>query len=207
MLCFCLCLLQLSIIRLLASMISDVEIAALLLEYARTVDAESFSHRANGVVYHQYGFLSEAECDTRERLFAFADELLYEMMRMVNNMRLRGEIEVEMRELVKLRTRRRATLDTGFPMQYFWIVFALGASIVFSFLLLLVGNPAWIELPIVSVLFSILLTVLVCLAAVIADLRDPFIGNYRLGRGRMARTLSLLNDVTEHFKGEAGPGF
>lgn len=61
----------------------------------------------------------------------------------------------------------------------------------------------FVEVPIVSALFAILLTVLTCLAIFIADLRDPFQGNYRLGRGRMQRTLALLGDVTEIFKREA----
>lgn len=136
---------ELSVIRLLASIILDAEIAHLLQEYTRVMDAETFSHRANGIVYHQHGLLSDQESEARERLFAYADDIMFEMMRTVNRMRLRGEVEVEMRELVKLRSRRRATLDTGFPLQYFLIVFALGASIVLSFLLLLCGNPPWID--------------------------------------------------------------
>lgn len=150
--------LELSSIRLLVSMISDITIAGLLLEYTRTVDAETFSHRANGIVYHQHGYLSCEESDGRENLFAYADEILYELMRTVNSMRLRGEIEVEMRELVRLRSRRRATLDTGFPLQYFGIVFALGGSIVLSFLLILIGNPSWIECTFLRLSFNFYLS-------------------------------------------------
>lgn len=62
----------------------------------------------------------------------------------------------------------------------------------------------FVVVPLVAVLFSILLSVLICLAIFIADLIDPFQGNYRVGRSRMARTLNLLDDMTKNCKGGAG---
>jgi Protein of unknown function (DUF4239) len=171
--------LELASVRLLSSMVGDPETILLLLEYTRALDAETFSHRANNIIYHQRGNLDAKEAELRELVFAYADDVLYTTVRRVNSLRMRNDLEGEMRDLVKLRTKRRATLDTGFPVQYFYIVLALGASILVAFLLLLASDPTWIDVPAVTWIWASLLGVFTWGGILVADLRDPFRGNVR----------------------------
>lgn len=191
--------LELAALRMLCSMVDDREVVALLHEYARTLDVETFSHRANGISYRaSQGALADVdEQRHREQVFAYADDILHAAIRRVNSLRLRGEVETEVRELVALRSRRRATLDTGLPQVHFTIIGVLGLSILLSFVLLIAGEQTWLDVPAVTVMWTLLLGVFTWGAVLIADLRDPFRGHYRLSRARMRRTIRLLGEALQ----------
>lgn len=191
--------LELAALRMLVSMVDDREVVLLLYEYARALDVETFSHRANGISYraNHGGFGDADEHHRREQVFAYADDILHAAIRRVNVLRMRGEVETEVRELVALRSRRRATLDTGLPQVHFTIIGVLGFSILFSFVLLVAGEQSWLEVPAVTIMWTLMLGVFTWGAILIADLRDPFRGHYRLSRARMRRTIRLLRKSQE----------
>jgi hypothetical protein len=181
---------ELAAVRMLSQLLTNPDLLRLLLEYTRTMDAETFSHRANGIYYFQNAALTASPMGRqREAVFEYAEEILWTLLEKVNTLRLRSDVESIVRDLVSLRTRRRAILDTGFPSAHFNIIGALGLSIIFSFIILLAGEASWMESLIVRVVFGILLGVLAWGAVLIADLRDPFQGKYRLSNARMRRTL------------------
>lgn len=183
---------ELASIRLLSCMLTDRYLLHLLLEYTCILDAETFSHRANKIFYRTVHDQDTRDGERREYIFTYAEELLMACLARTNTLRLRPDIERTVYDLVSLRTRRRALLESGFPQAHFTILCILGASILWSFLLLLAGEPSWFPLISVRAMYAILLALAGQLFVLIADLRDPFRGRYRLSSARFRRTLSLL---------------
>lgn len=117
---------ELAEIRMLSFIIEDVDTLMDLLEYTRTIDAETFSHRANNVYFRQSPMLTSPLSAQRETIFAHAEETLWSCFSKVSKLELPLVVKDTIYDLVSLRTRRRASLDTGFPDVHFNILGVLG---------------------------------------------------------------------------------
>lgn len=184
---------ELSLIRMLIVMIKDESIIKQLLKYTLELESETFSHKRNGISY-DYEIPGTREAIRREEVFAESEETLWKCFGMANELRLRPEVEGAIRNLVTLRTKRRAVLDSGLPQVHFVITALLGVSMLFGFGLLVANDISMVDVFATRFLFGILLALLTLTYALITDLRDPFGGDYGLTPWRLYRTVELLQE-------------
>lgn len=197
---------ELALIRMLLVMIKDESIIRLLLKYTLELESETFSHRKNGISY-DHEVPGTAAAIRREEAFAESEETLWKCFGLANDLRLRPEVEGAIRSLVTFRTRRRAVLDSGLPQIHFVIVTLLGIAMLFAFGLLVANDFSVFDLIATRLLFGILLGLLSLTYALIADLRDPFGGDYGMTPWRLYRTIELLQDrLGDNASHKAGQG-
>lgn len=187
---------ELATIRTLAVILHDSHLLTQLGDYLRLLSEETFEHRFfdGDSDFHDAG--QGPSCSMREAAYEATEVRGYTLMHDANRRRLREPVEGLISALVTLRTRRRATLDTGFPRVHYVILAALGASTLFCFLLEVAAQPQWLDVPAVRLLFALLLALLTSATTFVADIKDPFQGHYRLSTARVDRTrVTILERV------------
>lgn len=110
---------ELAKIRMLSIVIDGVDIPKGLLEYSRTIDAETFSHRANNIYFRQSPMLSSPLSAQRETKFAYAEDTLWSCFTKASKLNPPSAVRVAIYDVSSLHTHRRACLDTGFPYVHF----------------------------------------------------------------------------------------
>lgn len=184
---------ELAHIRMLLVMIKDETIIKLMLKYTLELEAETFSHKENGISY-DYEVPGTIAAIRREETFAQSEETLWKCFALANDLRLRPEVEAAIRNLVTLRTKRRAVMDSGLPEIHFVIVSLLGITMLFAFGLLVANDTNIFDIIAIRLLFGILLALLSLTYALIEDLRDPFGGDYGVTPWRLYRTIEILEN-------------
>lgn len=187
---------ELATIRTLAVILHDSHLLTQLGDYLRLLSEETFEHRFFDGDSDLHDAGQGPSCSMREAAYEATEVRGYTLMHDANRRRLREPVEGLISALVTLRTRRRATLDTGFPRVHYVILAALGASTLFCFLLEVAAQPQWLDVPAVRLLFALLLALLTSATTFVADIKDPFQGHYRLSTARVDRTrVTILERV------------
>jgi len=187
---------ELATIRTLAVILHDVQLLTQLGDYLRLLSEETFEHRFFDGDEDFHEAAQGPSCSMREAAYEATEVRGYTLMHDANRRRLREPVEGLISALVTLRTRRRATLDTGFPRVHYVILAALGASTLFCFLLEVAAQPQWLDVPAVRLLFALLLALLTSATSFVSDIKDPFQGHYRLSTARVDRTrVTILERV------------